>query len=53
MALPLDNFNINLVSPFLVAPVTSWLLYDSIYTERYMALPSDNSKGYNHSAIEG
>lgn len=36
-----------------VAPVTSWLLYDSIYTERYMALPSDNSQGYNHSAIEG
>merc|ERR1712079_994950 len=26
-----------------VAPVSSWLLYDSIYTERYMALPSDNN----------
>ena len=36
-----------------VAPVTSWLLYDSIYTERYMALPSDNVQGYNHSVITG
>jgi len=36
-----------------VAPVSSWLLYDSIYTERYMALPSDNSQGYNNSVISG
>lgn len=36
-----------------VAPVTSWLLYDSIYTERYMALPKDNVQGYNHSLITG
>ena len=36
-----------------VAPVSSWLLYDSIYTERYMALPSDNVAGYNHSLITG
>ena len=36
-----------------VAPVSSWLLYDSIYTERYMALPTteDNAAGYNHSLI--
>ena len=41
----------SLISP--VAPVSSWLLYDSIYTERYMALPtpSDNEAGYNHSLI--
>ncbi|GMG21677.1 unnamed protein product [Ambrosiozyma monospora] len=25
-----------------VAPVTDWTLYDSIYTERYMDLPTDN-----------
>lgn len=25
-----------------VAPVTNWLFYDSIYTERYMKLPSEN-----------
>ncbi len=29
-----------------VAPVTDWTLYDSIYTERYMRLPSDNPDGY-------
>ncbi|EMG48554.1 STE13 Dipeptidyl aminopeptidase A [Candida maltosa Xu316] len=27
-----------------VAPVTNWLFYDSIYTERYMGLPSENPK---------
>jgi dipeptidyl-peptidase-4 len=36
-----------------VAPVTSWLLYDSIYTERFMSLPSDNEAGYNNSVISG
>ena len=36
-----------------VAPVTSWLLYDSIYTERYMALPAENEAGYNNSVING
>jgi dipeptidyl-peptidase-4 len=36
-----------------VAPVSSWLLYDSIYTERYMALPEENSAGYHHSVITG
>lgn len=32
-----------------VAPVTSWIYYDSIYTERYMGLPSaeDNLVNYN------
>ncbi|XP_076270794.1 venom dipeptidyl peptidase 4-like isoform X2 [Rhynchophorus ferrugineus] len=31
-----------------VAPVTDWTLYDSIYTERFMGLPTpdDNLKGY-------
>ena len=36
-----------------VAPVSSWLLYDSIYTERYMALPEENTAGYEHSVITG
>lgn len=36
-----------------VAPVTSWLLYDSVYTERYMALPQENEAGYNNSVISG
>ncbi|KAK0202348.1 dipeptidyl aminopeptidase [Desarmillaria ectypa] len=34
-----------------VAPVTSWRLYDSIYTERYMNLPALNPVGYDHSDI--
>lgn len=29
------------------APVTDWRNYDSIYTERYMHLPSENSSGYD------
>ncbi len=33
-----------------VAPVTSWRFYDSIYTERYMGLPSDNEEGYQDSS---
>ncbi|KAK7440383.1 Dipeptidyl peptidase 4 [Stygiomarasmius scandens] len=34
-----------------VAPVTSWRLYDSIYTERYMNLPSLNYGGYLNASI--
>ena len=34
-----------------IAPVTSWLLYDSIYTERYMGLPSLNEVGYRSSKV--
>ncbi|KAK2467357.1 hypothetical protein APHAL10511_000592 [Amanita phalloides] len=34
-----------------VAPVTSWLLYDSIYTERYMNLPEENAGGYANASI--
>jgi dipeptidyl-peptidase-4 len=33
-----------------VAPVTSWYLYDTIYTERYMSLPTLNPEGYFESA---
>jgi dipeptidyl-peptidase 4 len=33
-----------------VGPVTDWRYYDSIYTERYMKLPSENEKGYTASA---
>ncbi|MDD5765391.1 MAG: alpha/beta fold hydrolase [Candidatus Marinimicrobia bacterium] len=29
-----------------VAPVTHWKYYDTVYTERYMGLPKDNSIGY-------
>ncbi|KAF5138820.1 putative dipeptidyl-aminopeptidase B [Metarhizium anisopliae] len=34
-----------------VAPVTDWRFYDSIYTERYMRLPQDNTAGYDASAV--
>ncbi|KAF8634638.1 hypothetical protein AX15_000785 [Amanita polypyramis BW_CC] len=34
-----------------VAPVTSWRLYDSIYTERYMNLPDLNPEGYVIASI--
>lgn len=36
-----------------VAPVTSWIYYDSIYTERYMGLPTveDNLVNYNASDV--
>ncbi len=36
------------------APVTDWHLYDSIYTERYMGVPSDDPEAYKRtSSIEG
>jgi len=36
-----------------VAPVTDWRFYDSVYTERYMALPTedDNSLGYVNASV--
>lgn len=34
-----------------VAPVTDWRLYDSVYTERYMGLPSQNTNYYNSSVL--
>jgi dipeptidyl-peptidase-4 len=33
-----------------VAPVTDWLDYDTIYTERYMDLPQSNPDGYRQSS---
>jgi dipeptidyl-peptidase-4 len=36
-----------------VAPVTDWRLYDTIYTERYMGLPSENAKGYEETSSVG
>jgi dipeptidyl-peptidase 4 len=36
---------------FAGAPVTDWNNYDTIYTERYMGLPADNSDGYRQTAI--
>jgi dipeptidyl-peptidase-4 len=36
---------------FAGAPVVSWMNYDSIYTERYMGLPSENAEGYKETAL--
>lgn len=33
-----------------VAPVTNWLFYDSIYTERYLSLPLDNEEMYTKTS---
>lgn len=33
-----------------VAPVTNWRYYDSIYTERFMDLPSNNGKNYDDNS---
>lgn len=34
-----------------VAPVTHWKFYDSIYSERFMSLPSLNPEGYEESSV--
>ncbi len=33
------------------APVVDWRLYDSIYTERYMAMPQNNLEGYDKTSV--
>jgi dienelactone hydrolase len=33
------------------APVTNWLNYDTIYTERYMGLPKENPDAYKETAL--
>ncbi|PZC83344.1 hypothetical protein B5X24_HaOG208108 [Helicoverpa armigera] len=34
-----------------VAPVTSWLYYDTMYTERYMDTPQANPEGYDRADV--
>ncbi|MDD4819773.1 MAG: S9 family peptidase [Flavobacteriales bacterium] len=33
-----------------VAPVTSWRMYDSVYTERYLSTPQENPEGYDKNS---
>nr|XP_019551015.2 venom dipeptidyl peptidase 4 [Aedes albopictus]XP_019551016.2 venom dipeptidyl peptidase 4 [Aedes albopictus]XP_029714807.1 venom dipeptidyl peptidase 4 [Aedes albopictus] len=52
MALEKDNGSV-FKCGISVAPVTSWMFYDSIYTERYMGLPQvqDNEAGYEMADV--
>jgi dipeptidyl-peptidase-4 len=34
-----------------VAPVTDWRDYDSVYTERYLGLPSESAQGYKEFSV--
>ncbi|KAK1998832.1 hypothetical protein LX36DRAFT_17940 [Colletotrichum falcatum] len=38
-------------SALIVAPVSDWRFYDSLYTERYMKKLADNEDGYNKTAV--
>ncbi|XP_055384086.1 venom dipeptidyl peptidase 4 isoform X2 [Condylostylus longicornis] len=49
-ALALDDNNIFQCATS-VAPVTDWLYYDSIYTERYLQRPNENMDGYEKSRL--
>lgn len=51
MALAQDDEGLFSCGGISVAPPTDWLLYDSVYTERYMGLPEDNPEGYNRSSL--
>ncbi|MGA7339103.1 MAG: alpha/beta fold hydrolase [Terracidiphilus sp.] len=42
-----DRFRVGVA----VAPVTDWRDYDSIYTERYMGLPTENVDGYRDDSV--
>lgn len=35
----------------IVAPVSDWRFYDSMYTERYMKTPETNAAGYEETAV--
>ena len=37
-------------SAIAVAPVITWRYYDNIYTERFLALPEGNAKGYDENS---
>jgi dipeptidyl aminopeptidase/acylaminoacyl peptidase len=34
-----------------VAPVTNWIYYDTVYTERFMLTPQENPDGYTKSSV--
>ncbi|CAI6356937.1 unnamed protein product [Macrosiphum euphorbiae] len=50
MALTKDDKNV-FKCGLSVAPVTDWIYYDSIYTERYLGLLQDNTSGYKNASL--
>lgn len=34
-----------------IAPVTDWRFYDTVYTERFMRTPQQNSSGYDNGSV--
>jgi len=50
MALTKDNNNV-FKCGLSVAPVTDWIYYDTIYTERYMSLLGDNTANYKNASL--
>jgi dipeptidyl-peptidase-4 len=42
-----EHFNFGVAS----ASVTDWMLYDTVYTERYMDTPAENPEGYRQGAV--
>ncbi|XP_022174012.1 venom dipeptidyl peptidase 4 isoform X2 [Myzus persicae] len=50
MALTKDDKNV-FKCGLSVAPVTDWIYYDSIYTERYMGLLQDDTSGYKNASL--
>ncbi len=41
-----DHFKMGIA----VAPVTTWRLYDTVYTERFLMRPQDNASGYDDNS---
>ncbi|KAE9544117.1 hypothetical protein AGLY_001806 [Aphis glycines] len=50
MALTKDDKNV-FKCGLSVAPVTDWIYYDSMYTERYMGLLTENVSGYKNASL--
>lgn len=46
-----DDTNSMIKCGVMIAPVTDWILYDSIYTERFMGSYMDNYDGYVQASL--
>jgi dipeptidyl-peptidase-4 len=50
-AMLLAKHSTDIAAGVVVAPVTDWSLYDTFYTERYLATPQSNAQGYDLSSV--